>query len=458
MNRCENLLCVLLLAVVAAALIPACGDKKSSSGVVHKTAPIQFVLSSEGLAADGMWKCTPEFADVNGDGQTDLAAIVRLGTGANVWLGNGAGKWVNASVGLGPRNSCGGGVAFGDVNRDGFLDLAVADHCQGAFVYLGNGRGHWKVSVDSLNPAVAQQESEQEKAEGLKLFIGAEDLALGDVNEDGFLDLVVASSDQGGISVYLGDGTGSAWREVLRHGLPNAEDPASGDEDKGGWANQVLLVDIDKDEHLDVVASYHAGPRVWLGDGTGRWRPASNGLPTPVLGGLFRGIAVGDVNEDGLLDLAVANDVNGPEIFLRQRDGSWQPTPDVLPSMQGGAVAVALGDLDGDGHLDLLVGGREKKGTPPTYGIFACRGDGRGNWAQLDGTGLPPEGLSVTWGITAQDLNGDGLSDFAVTTGGTDSGRRTIRPDSKGAIEEKKESSSAGRLPRLQVWLTAKPK
>jgi hypothetical protein len=458
MNRCGNVLCVLLLAVAAAALIPACGGKQSSSDVAYKQAPIQFVLSSEGLAADGMWKCTPEFADVNGDGHADLAATVRLGKGADVWLGNGAGKWANASDGLGPRQSCGGGIAFGDVNKDGFPDLAVADHCQGAFVYLGDGQGHWKASVEFLNPAVAKLESEQEHAEGLKLFVGAEDLALGDVNEDGFLDLVVASSDQGGISVYLGDGTGSTWQEARGGGLPSAEDPEPGDEDRGGWANQVLLVDVDKDGHLDVVASYYAGPRVWLGDGTGRWRPASHGLPTPILGGLFKGIAVGDVNEDGLLDLAVANDVNGPEIFLRQRDASWLPTSDVLPSMQGGAVAVALGDLDGDGHLDLLVGGRKKKGTPPTYGIFACRGDGRGNWTQLEGTGLPAEGLSVTWGITMQDLNGDGLSDFAVATGGTDSGRRTIRPDPKGAPEEKQDPSSAGQLPRLQVWLTVKPK
>ena len=171
--------------------------------------------------------------------------------------------------------SCGGGVAVGDVNRDGHRDLVVADHCGGVFVYLSDGQGHWKASTEGLNPARSRTQplSEDEDTP----LRGAEDVALGDVTKDGFLDLVVAASYQGGFSVYVGDGSGTNWKEVtVPDGLPSDIDPEPGDEYRAGWANRVLLTDIDADGHLDVVASYYAGPRVGgetAVDGGGPLRP-----------------------------------------------------------------------------------------------------------------------------------------------------------------------------------------
>src|SRR5262245_47496705 len=325
--------------------------------VLSHEQPLKYVLATTGLPHDAMWKSTPVFADVNEDGFLDLAALPRLGQGAHVWLGDGKGTWREASEGLRFSVSCGGGVAFGDVNKDGHLDLAVADHCAGVSVYFGDGQGHWQASTQGLNPAISQQKSFAEDEENS--FLGAEDLALGDVNEDGFLDLVVAASDEGGLSVYFGDGTGKSWKEASADGLPSGEDPEPGDQEKAGWANNVLLHDMDGDGHLDVVANYYAGPRVWRGDGKGHWHPYSQGLPRPIVGGLYRGLAVGDINEDGRMDLAVANTRNGPEVYLQTKDGTWQPTPSRLPPLKGGAMGVALGDLDGDGHLDLVIGGRQ---------------------------------------------------------------------------------------------------
>jgi len=404
----------------------------------------RFVLAPEGLPEDGAWKSTPLFADFNGDGFLDLAATSRLGDGAHVWLGDGSGRWRDSSEGLKMEKSCGGGVAAGDVNNDGNLDLAVADHCSGAYVYLGDGEGHWQAAARELYLSLP----DNDPSVVVGFFKGAEDLDLGDVNEDGFLDLVVAASDLGGFTVFFGDGTGTSWQEAEPgDGLPSYRDQEPGDEEEGGWANQIVLSDINKDGHLDVIASYYYGPSVWLGDGKGNWWPSSEGLDRPLIYGMYRGLTVGDVNEDGLLDLAVASWVNGPEVFLQQADGSWKRTQDVIPAMKGGAHAVALADLNLDGHLDLLVGGRLKKQVGNFYGIHVCRGNGKGEWSLLENTGLLSTGLPITWGIGLGDVNRDGLLDFAVGTGGQP-GLTRIKPDVGHASTDKKTV-----IPRLQVWL-----
>lgn len=109
---------------------------------------LKWVRANRGLPEDGMWKTTPVLTNVNSDGLLDLAALPRIQTGARVWLGNGKGSWRDASDGLRLPLSCGGGVAFGDFNKDGATDLAVADHCAGVFVYLGDGQGHWKMTTE----------------------------------------------------------------------------------------------------------------------------------------------------------------------------------------------------------------------------------------------------------------------------------------------------------------------
>jgi hypothetical protein len=382
-----------------------------------------WTLAANGLPENGIWKSTPVFADVNRDHCLDLAAIARLGDGAHVWLGNCKGAWRDASAGLRMLMSCGGGVAFGDFNKDGYLDLAVADHCAGVFVYLGDGKGHWRASTQAMNPAAAQRRASDEiEPNGLLGALGAEDIAVGDVNEDGYPDLVVSSRTEDGITVYFGDGSGKSWKESTNDGLP-----------KSDWANKILLQDVDGDGHLDVIASYAYGPRVWRGDGKGHFRDYSRGLPVSSAGGRYRGIALGDVNEDGRLDIAVAHIVNGPEIYLQTKDGGWQPAPPLHSSIKGGATAVALGDLDGDGHLDLVVGGRQS--VTAQYGLFVFQGNGKAQWTQLR-TNLPLNGLKFIWEVTLADVNGDGEPDLAVNTGDSPIKRQKNEP-----------------LPRMQVWL-----
>ena len=362
---------------------------------------VGFTGCMNGLPTDGMWKCDPIVADVNGDGHLDIGAIPRRGDGPHVWLGDGTGNWTDSSQGLAVEDrSCGGGLEFADINSDGHLDLVVADHCQGVFVYLGDGTGSWTMVTNAMYPKELSPDDPENR-----MYVGAEDIAVGDVNGDGNLDLLAASSDAGGLNLWLGDGTGSNWTWIVS-GLPSS-----------GWANRVVLVDLNGDDVLDVVATHSEGPRVWLGEGQGTWVEASDGLPSPLIKGLYVGVTVGDLNHDGRPDLALANWIDGPEVHLQQSDGSWLKSADVFTDMVGGALGIDVGDLDGDGEMDLVVAGRMQRNGGYVRGMFALMGDGAGGWLYMPDCGLPATGMASSPGVKLADINGNAMLDVIVTSG-----------------------------------------
>ena len=417
-----------------------------------QAAPIQFRLAADGLPMDGFWKSAPAIADVNGDGFLDIAVNPRLEKGARVFLGNGRGVWQDSSRGLASRRSCGGGVQFGDVNKDGILDLVVADHCEGVYVYLGDGKGNWRAVTEGLTSEFSTGAKAKERDQ--EAFKGAEAVDIGDVNGDGFMDMVVSSSDQGGLTVYLGDGTGKNWKEVKHSGLPSGDEADPGDVYFGGWAFDLRLLDMNGDGCLDVVASYYTGPRVWWGDCKGHFTDHSTGLVKSTLGGIYGRIAIGDINGDGRPDIAIANNVNGAEAYLQSADGTWQGPIDMMPELKGGAHAVALGDLDGDGNVDVVIGcalSAEANYEWDPFGLFVRWGDGKGGFSERRATNLPSVGQEVIWGIKLVDMNGDGRPDILVTTGGA-TGKVSSRPGVPPGANNKVTQKSLP-IPHVQVWI-----
>lgn len=415
-------------------------------------ATANFRIAPEGLPAQGFWKSTPLVADVNKDGFPDIVVHPRLGKGPKVLLGNGKGQWTDSSRGLEMEISCGGGMQLADVNRDGNLDLVVADHCGAIFVFLGDGKGGWTPATQGLSTDFSRSKVALNRDPGG--FKGTEAVAVGDVNGDGMLDLVVSSTDNGGLTVYLGDGTGRNWKERKNAGLPNGELAEPADAYFGGWAFDLELRDMNGDGKLDIVASYYTGPRVWHGDGTGGFRDASQGMIKTTLGGIYGRLATGDLNGDGRPDVVIANNVNGAEAYLQKPDASWQGPIDVMPELKGGAQSVALADLDGDGNLDVIIGGMispEPNREWVPFGLFVRWGDGKGAFSRKLGTSLPELGLEVIWGIKAVDLNGDGRPDIVVDTGGAtgkigDGGRPAgLRMP---VVTQKQQP-----VPNVQVWL-----
>jgi hypothetical protein len=222
-----------------------------------------------------------------------------------------------------------------------------------------------------------------------------------------------------------------------------------------------VFADMNGDGNLDVVAAYAPGPRVYLGNGKGAWREASEGLPAPEIHGLYWGIAVGDVNNDGRLDIAAGAAIPGVEVFVQEEGGKYRSSSEGIVPMNG--LGVAMADLDKDGNVDLVATGKTNTHEiGGVYGVHVFKGDGTGKWTYVTDSGLPLDGKERNWGVAVGDANGDGVPDIGVAFGDVlPSTWRSGKKDPNAKEQEKgKEKNPAdaargperGRFGSLDVW------
>jgi len=379
-------------------------------------APVRYSAANQGLPTSRIWKSQIAFGDINADGLPDLGAVSRLADGPWIWKNDGAGKWSTAADGMPRETFCGGGMDFGDANGDGHMDVAIADHCRGVFVYFGDGTGKWTNASAGL-PTV-----------------GSEDATFGDFDKDGCLDVAAVAAADEGVRAYKGNCKG-VWKDTSK-GLASTE-----------WGNSIVAADMNGDGNADLVAAYSAGPRMWLGDGKGGWTEASEGLPAPEIHGLYWGIAVGDVNGDGKLDIATGAAIPGAEVFIQEAGPKWRKASDGIIPLN--ALGVALGDLDKDGHVDLVVAGKANlEEIGGVYGVYPFFGDGTGRWKYVDNTGLPVDGRERTWGVSLADVDKDGVLDVGVAFGDVLSPTWRSGPGPKAIQDTSDDKSKKGDKPR----------
>jgi hypothetical protein len=329
--------------------------------------------------------------DFNGDGIPDLVTLIHdsvaLTDTVLVEIGNGDGTFTAAASQIALTQGV-AGMALGDFNGDGKLDLAVVGiSATGVptdpdllFVLLGNGDGTFT------------------QAAPIPLSNNDLSVAAGDFNNDGNLDLAITNSANNNVSILLGNGDGTFSLAATQ--------PST-----GSGPNGIVVGDINNDGNLDLVTPNSNDPNTYtvlLGNGDGTFTSQ-----TYLVSGAYQvwSVLLGDFNGDGKLDLAVTDlgvqgSVAGQTfIQLGAGDGTFADPVVSLTSVQG-PVGLALGDFNGDGILDLAI--QDGLGNP-TYPAILEIGVGDGTF--IDG---PSQDVAAGNLIVAGDLNGDGKTDLVV--------------------------------------------
>lgn len=310
--------------------------------------------------------------DFNGDGNPDLAMANFDSPGhATVLTGNGLGGFAfRSSPPVGKTSS---GIAASDFNGDGHLDLVVSsisnDPSDIASVLLGYGDGTFAEAVEYPVGAFPQ-------------FV-----AVSDLNGDGKPDIVTENSNGNSISVLLGNGDGTFMARV--------------DHDLGLGPTNLAIADMNGDGIPDVVVatnSFFASFAVMQGIGDGTFA-------APTYGGagqtIYSGIAVADINKDGLLDVVLLDRTNARmDVYFGAGAGLFSNVIQVPTDADVSCVGAA--DLFGDNHMEIIsAGGSGAR-------LFEVRSNGT-----FQDVGLLP-GVVGGAAIAIADIDHDGKPDIVA--------------------------------------------
>jgi len=259
--------------------------------------------------------------DVNGDGHADLVTVNSGADTISLLVGTGDGTFQpKRDYPVGARPS---GLALGDFDGDGNLDIAVtATRWNSLTVLLNDGQGGFR----TLTQAIGYQPTA---------------IAAADFDRDGNLDLAIGGATA--VVIWLGDNNGGF--DPVRRPPPAASNPTS-----------IAVADLNGDGIVDLVFANSGNNSIatYLGRGDGTFNRAAG---SPIAVGVSpTTVRLGDLNGDNVLDLAfTSSGSNSASFWYGDGKGGFRGAPGSPVTISSSPVGLALGDFNRDGRLDLAV-------------------------------------------------------------------------------------------------------
>lgn len=424
-----------------------------ASGIVWQENSLHTALVTATASGNLVGALTIQFRkgpnhDISGDGYEDLVVggssasgkvyvfYSQGTTGIPSANDTGAQRILNGSS----MDNLGSAVAMGDVNGDGYADLAigavgVSSNHGACYLYLSQGTGGIGTSAQTVLTGP------------LSVANFGSAVLLGDITGDGYADLVAGaysmSSNLGAAYVFHSQGSNG----IASGAYSTANTTLTGSASGGFFGNSAALGDANGDGYIDVVvgaygaASSQGRAYIFHSRGPAGIASQNDTSASAILSGIAAGesfayaLAFGDANGDGYADLAAGaySAGTGGKAYVFYAQGgagignaaSANATFTGMTASGQFGVALAFGDVDGDGFADLAVGAANAASNMGATFVFHAQGssgfaslnDSAAN-AQLTGT--------ITSGyfgsrLRLGDVDGDGFSDLAVGAFGANS-------------------------------------
>lgn len=318
------------------------------------------------------------WADVDNDGRLDVFLVNTALHRSKLFSNEGKGEFSeNTKSGIEPHPQYFHGAAFADFDNDGFSDLVITNFFQTHFHKLYRNNGDNTFSAVTNTPVT--MESERAMAP-----------ILSDYNNDGLVDIFIPNGNDRPNSLFrnLGNFQFEKVRDsVLDADAKNSVGAAWGDYNNDGFQDLLVLNASGQNEDL------------YRNLGNGSFEKVDSSL-IAIQGGDSHGAAWMDANNDGWLDLVITNDQGFSHLYLNNKKGGFaRQQLELVSGNLGKAFGVAVGDPDKDGNLDLAVSTHTDGDTR----LFCHNGNSGRNWIgfQLQGTASNKQALGARIAIYA---------------------------------------------------------